>query len=492
MNKIIYAIDLGTTATKALAFDEHLNVLAKSSQSYPTLSVSEDFQEQHPKSLFQAVVEGLKSIRQQTGTAADCISFSSAMHSLILVDKDNNPLTHAILWSDNRSTEIAESLQATDLGKRLYAATGTPIHPMSPLCKLRWFRERQPDLLSATRKIASIKDYILFLLTGEWCTDWSMASATGLFDILEKDWHPEALAWAGVQRSQLPELRKITDLAGYLTSEAAGWTQLPAGTPLVMGGSDGCLANLGALVLDTQKACVSIGTSGAYRCTLTAPIIEEESQLFNYRIDEQRLVCGGAINNGGNVYQWLSEHWNWSNRSDTSIAAIPPGSEGLLFLPYLLGERAPIWDARASGALIGLKWKHSPVHVLRAAMEGVVYGLYQISQKIPYSVSALSVGGGFARSAAWLHILSDVFNLPLLIEDSEEISARGAALIAMKQAGWLEDYDSFSTKEAKEPTWVYPNVSKHEAYQRYYAMYEGLYPVLKHVMHSLSRANGSV
>ncbi|HMQ48863.1 MAG TPA: gluconokinase [Saprospiraceae bacterium] len=475
MNKAIFAIDLGTTATKVLAFDEQLNVLAKFSQSYPILSTSDGFQEQEPAVLFHAVCEGLKFIARQTGIVPDRLCFSSAMHSLILVGKNHEPLTNAILWSDIRSAEIAERLRASDWGKEIYAVSGTPVHPMSPLCKLRWFREKYPALLSSASKLVSIKDYILFLLTGAWCTDWSMASATGLWDILTNDWHPEALVWAGISREQLPALGKVTDLAGYLTNEAAEKTQLPSGTPIVLGGSDGCLANLGALVLDAQTACVSIGTSGAYRCTVAAPAIDVEAQLFNYRIDEKRLVCGGATNNGGNVYQWLREQWGWSSLDDKSIGSIAPGAEGLFFLPYLLGERAPIWDARASGAIIGLKWKHTPVQVARAAMEGVAYSLYQISRKLPMPVSALSVGGGFTQSPTWLQILSDVFNLPLLIQDSAEISARGAALIALKQAGVIADYDLFLATEASEPLRVYPIAENHEVYRRNFPVFEGMY-----------------
>ncbi|MCB0599534.1 MAG: hypothetical protein KDD28_36035, partial [Phaeodactylibacter sp.] len=352
-------------------------------------------------------------------------------------------------------------LKGTDEGKALYRTCGTPIHPMSPLCKLRWMKEEAPEVFQQAERFLSIKDYLVEKLCGDYFADYSLASATGLMDIRKLEWHAPALDWAGIRKEQLPPLAAPT-----CTLEVKE-EKLPAlyrGVPLALGASDGCLANLGALALEPEELVLTIGTSGAIRVTRPEPIIDEEKQIFNYRLDEELFVCGGAINNGGVAYQWLGELLGEERLSESAAAAVPAGAEGVLFRPYLLGERAPIWDASATGAFTGLRRRHGPAHFHRAVLEGVAFSLYHIFEGMPVAARQITANGGFTHSSLWVQIIANVFGLPAAIDEQEEATARGAAYVAMKAVGAIDDYRELAPLNGKGKV-VEPDKEKHEVYQ---------------------------
>jgi len=473
-------IDIGTTSTKAVALSREGRQLALARACYPTLSPQPGYQEQDPDVLVGAVLEALEKLGGQLKERPAAMGLSCAMHSLIAVDEAGLPLTNALLWSDRRSEAQARRLLGTEEGRALYRACGTPIHPMSPLCKLRWLQEQAPALARRAARYLSIKDYLLHQLCGEYRADISLASATGLMDIQALKWHAPALAWAGIREEQLPQLALPTHTLRLKHQK------LPAifrGAPLALGASDGCLANLGALALGPEEMALTIGTSGALRISSPSPVVDEEKQVFNYRLDEELFVCGGAVNNGGIAYEWLSELLGRERLSEEAAAALPAGAEGLLFLPYLLGERAPIWDATASGAFLGLQRSHGPAHLYRAVLEGVAFSLYHIGAGMP-AARQLIANGGFTRSRLWVQVIADVFGLPVAVDEQEEASARGAAFVAMKAAGAIRQYSELlplkgrgEVFEADEP--------RHLVYRHNFGRYNKVYPLLKELLRDM-------
>ena len=463
-------IDIGTTSTKAIALTLPGKVLALERASYPTLSPQPGFQEQEPEALLKAVAEVLGKLARQLESPPAAIGLSCAMHSLIAVDEAGTPLANALLWSDRRSEKQAEKLKGTAEGRAFYKTCGTPIHPMSPLCKLRWLQEESPEIFQQASRFLSIKDYILQRLCGECRADISLASATGLMDIRELKWHPAALAYVGIRETQLPRLAGPTHT---LTLTNEGLPPLYQGVPLALGGSDGCLANLGGLALRPDEVVLTVGTSGAIRAIRSEPTIDEEKQIFNYRLDEEWFVCGGAINNGGITYQWLSELLGQDRLSEQAAATLPPGAGGLLFIPYLLGERAPIWDANASGAFIGLRRHHGPGHFHRAVLEGVAFSLYHVFKGMPAATRQVIANGGFTHSRLWVQIITDVFGLPVVTDEQEEASARGAAYVAMKAVGAITAYRELLPLKRTEKVFE-PNIANHKAYQKEFQRYLSL------------------
>ena len=464
-------IDIGTTSTKAIAITPDGQQLAIARAAYPTLSPQSVYQEQEPQALLQAVISVLKEVTKQTEARPEAISLSCAMHSLIVLDPSGQPLTNAILWSDRRSARQASQLRASGEGTALYEATGTPIHPMSPLCKLRWLQEEAPTLFQQAARFVSIKEYILLQLCQVHAVDYSIASATGLMDIQTLKWHAPALAYAGIREDQLSPLVSPTHLLALKSKALPDNLQ---NVPVAAGANDGCLANLGALALSPEEWVLTIGTSGAIRRTSQAPIVEPEAQIFNYRLDERYLVSGGATNNGGIAFEWLGKLLGQERLSEAAAKKIPAGSEGLLFLPYLLGERAPIWDASATGAFLGLRLNHSPAHLHRAVLEGVAFSLYHIAESMPAKPVQLIANGGFTHSPLWVQIIADVFGIPVRVDEQEEASARGAAFVAMKAVGAIEDYEALLPLR-KFSRQYQPDLEKHRLYLDDFEAYKDVY-----------------
>ncbi len=464
-------LDIGTTSTKALAINPEGRQLALARAGYPTLSPHPGYQEQDPDTLLEAVLAVLSEILRQTGARPAAIGLSCAMHSLIALDENGHPLTRAILWSDRRSQAQARELRVSDIGRALYEATGTPIHPMSPLCKLRWLREEEPALFARAARFVSIKEFIVQKLCGCWAADYSIASASGLMNIEKLEWHKPALEYAGIGEPQLSPLAPPTSLMALDNQRLPGEFR---NTPLALGANDGCLANLGALALSPEEWVLTIGTSGALRCTGRAPVVRPEAQIFNYRLDEDYFVSGGAINNGGIAYEWLAGLLGRERLPEAAAEQVPAGSEGLLFLPYLLGERAPIWDAGASGAFLGLRLHHGPAHLHRAVLEGVALSLYHIAENMPARPERLIANGGFTQSSLWLQVIADVFGLPVWVDEQPEASALGAAYTAMKAAGAIEGYESLLPLRRLSRRFA-PDKARHETYLEKFPAFKAAY-----------------
>ncbi|MEO6959637.1 MAG: gluconokinase, partial [Burkholderiaceae bacterium] len=370
----IIGVDIGTTSTKAVIFDDDGQVAAKHHIDYPLLTPLPSAAEQDPEQIYRAVIASIKNViacSRIDAARISCVSFSSAMHSLIAVDKQGRPITQCITWADNRSAQWADRIKRELGGHALYLRTGTPIHPMAPLSKLCWLRDTQPTVFRQAARFISIKEYVFFRLFGCYIVDYSIASATGLFNLAALAWDTEALKLAGITADQLSRPVPTTHMVHGLNADAAQAAGLHSGTPFIIGASDGVLANLGANAIDPGVVAVTIGTSGAVRTVVDRPQTDPQGRTFCYALTEKHWVIGGSVNNGGIVLRWLKDIFSPDDAGATEqsdmdsyealiqlAAQAPPGSNGLIFHPYLTGERAPLWNASARGSFFGLALHH--------------------------------------------------------------------------------------------------------------------------------------
>jgi gluconokinase len=446
----VAGIDIGTTSAKAGAFDPDGAETGATEVGYPLLEPRHGWAVQDPDAVVAAVIAAIHGALAGA-RAADVevagISFSSALHSLVGLDEDDRPITPLLTWADQRAAPQAERLRAER--PHLHGRTGTPLHPMSPLTKLVWFREEEPGTFARARRWCGIKELVVHRLCGEWVTDHSVASATGLMNLLTLDWDDEALDVAGVQRAQLPDLADTKHRLA-LTAEGARAIGADPSLPLVLGAGDGPLANLGVGAVRPGVAACSIGTSGALRLVVEHPVIDRAGRVFCYALTPGRWVVGGAINNGGVVLQWagealapeLGEHAEQELLEIASRA--PAGSDALIMLPYLLSERAPNWSTLPRGAYVGLTRGHRREHLVRAALEGVCQQLGLVLASLRDAgneIREIRATGGFARSPLWRQILCDVLDVPVGFPESHQGSGFGAALLGMEALGIVDTID---------------------------------------------------
>ncbi|MGX9799670.1 gluconokinase [Pediococcus acidilactici] len=486
--KYMIGVDLGTTSTKVVLFDLKGKSVAYANNPYPLYQETPDMAEEDPEEIFDAVISGLTEVMRKSHVAADEIagvSFSSAMHSLILMDQNDQPLTRVITWADNRASQEAEELKENGLGAKLYARTGVPTHPMSPLVKLLWLKKDQPELFKKAKHFIGIKDYVLFRLYGKYVQDYSLANATGLFNIFEKDWDSLALETVGISREQLPELVTPEEQLVGMDRSYAEVTGINPDTPFILGASDGTLSNLGVNAIDPGVLAVTIGTSGAVRVVVDHPVVDPRGRLFTYYLDDNKWVVGGPVNNGGIVFRWVRDQLFSPEKITaeqmqvnsyeilTDIAAkIPAGADGLLFHPYLGGERAPIWDANARGSFFGLTRQHTRAHMVRAALEGIVYNLYMVMlmiEGVAGKPKLIQATGGFARSELWRQMLADIFEQDVNIPESFESSALGAVVIGMKSLGIIDNLSAIKSMVGV--------THQHHPNQENFAVYRELLPI---------------
>ncbi len=487
----IIGVDIGTSGTKAVAFGMDGEVVGEHRITYPILSPQPGYFEQDPEVLFSAVVQSISNVVQaivRTSPEAHVlgVGFSSAMHGLIVVDESHKLLTNCIIWADTRSEPFAARLKDTPLGHDCYLNTGTPIHPMSPLCKLGWMREHQPDIFAAGSKFISLKEYVFFKLFGQYLVDESIASATGLFDIHTLSWYAPALELAGVSPDQLSTVVPITYTVRGMDKAIAAAMHIPEDTPFVLGGSDGCLANLGVGAVHPGDAAVTIGTSGAIRTMFDRPKTDDKARTFSYVLTGKRHVLGGAVNSGGVVLQWYRDNFGaggleGENGYDSlfeEASTVSPGAEGLVFLPYLAGERAPHWNAEAKGLFFGVSMHHTKAHFTRAVLEGIVYGVYSVGkvlEELTGSIKVIYANGGFARSPLWVQLLADVFNKPVYVQANVESAAKGAYLVVLEALGQIADFDAVEKQHDAAAVFT-PDIERHHIYmvnvERFMRLYE--------------------
>jgi gluconokinase len=484
----IIGIDIGTTNTKAIAFMDTGAVLAEASSSYPAFTTQDGGHELDPQQLLEAVLTVLRDVLSRTADRKGLagISLSCAMHSLLAVDGRGAPLTRAITWADQRSKPFADELKGSEAGAKIYRQTGLPIHPMSPLCKLLWMRQQLPDIFGRAVKFISIKEYIWWSFFGKYQVDHSIASATGLFDIYAVDWYRESLELAGIREDQLSQPVPCTH---WESGIAKSWRLdgLPDGLPFVIGGSDGCLANLGSNAVAPGETALTIGTSGALRMTTTSLKYDAAERIFQYILADHLYVSGGATNNGGGAMQWYASNFGGGAGIRELISAagdVAPGSDGLIFLPYLLGERAPIWNADAKALFFGIRSSHEQRHFTRAVMEGIIYDLYQVGASLEETIGPIRhiyASGGFTHSRTWLQMTADVFGKTVFTTSGADASAIGASIMGFYALDIIPDLGAASRMIHVQDRYE-PDEGRHAVYRKGYERFTALYDRLRDLM----------
>nr|WP_314896240.1 gluconokinase [uncultured Flavobacterium sp.] len=472
MKQFYIGIDIGTTATKAVCFDKTGKVIRQFTQSYPMYHPKPDWSIQKPNEILTAVLECIQEITKDI--QPQFISFSSAMQSIMVIDNTGNPLTDAILWADNRAHSLAEALKESEQGKSFYQKTGIPIHTFSPMTKIAWLKEHDAINFSKAFKFISIKEYIWHHLTGEYVIDSSMASGTGLMNIHKLQWESNILDYLKIEESQLSTIISSTHQSKGL-SDSFNY---------ILGGGDGVLANLGTGAMETGRMALSIGTSGAVRLPIDKPFIDSQMRTQCYHLMDNQYLKLGAVNNGAIVLQWLKESILKTDESFEELfeqaKTIPAGSEGLLFVPYLLGERAPIWDASAQGTLLGILIIHTKAHLIRATLEGILFGLLSITEiLLPDSEkrheTTIMASGGFGKSELWLQMVADIFQMKVIVAETIEASAWGAVLIGFKATGITIPNHNRIGKT------FLPNKEYKEIYEQNFEKFKRVYPLLKDI-----------
>ncbi|MDQ1145671.1 gluconokinase [Bacillus sp. SORGH_AS 510] len=459
MTSYMLGIDIGTTSTKAVLFSEQGKVIQQENIGYPLYTPDISTAEQDPEEIFAAVLTAMtKIMKNHTQRKILFISFSSAMHSLIAIDENDQPLTPCITWADNRSEGWAHKIKDELNGHEVYKRTGTPIHPMSPLSKITWIVNDLPEIAAKTKKYIGIKEYIFKKFFDQYVVDYSLASSMGMMNLKNLDWDEEALSIAGITRDQLSKLVPTTEIFTNCNLELAKQIGIDPQTPFVIGASDGVLSNLGVNAIGKGEIAVTIGTSGAIRTIIDQPQTDDKGRIFCYALTDKHWVIGGPVNNGGMVLRWIRDEFAASEVETakrlgidpydvlTKIAErVRPGSDGLLFHPFLAGERAPLWNPDVRGSFFGLTLSHKKEHMIRAALEGVIFNLYTVFlalvECMEGPVTRIQATGGFARSDVWRQMMADIFDLDVVVPESYESSCLGACILGLYATGKIDSFD---------------------------------------------------
>lgn len=462
-------VDMGTTAMKAVAFDGMGHELARAQEPvalhHDATGAAEADANEVADAATRVLVAVARAVHTQDYVVAR-VGLSGAMHSLLPVAVDGMPLMRALTWMDTRAAAEADTLWSTPQGQALYIRTGTPIHAMAPLPKLLWLRNTRPGVFDKATRFISLKEWVWRRWLGAEEVDASIASATGLFNLRDGGWDREALGLASIEPEQLSPVVPTMTVRHGIREPALLDAGIGDATAFVIGASDGVLANLGVGILGGEETVLTIGTSCAVRTGVSRPVTDVATRSFCYVLAENRYIAGGASNSGGIVLDWLAHHLLSHATSEATgvspvdqqalasllAAAADAADDDLLLLPYISGERAPLWDAAASGACVGLRLRHTSAHVLRAAVEGVLFNAYWIASGLFNAVGRPQriIASGKVLEAGWIRQLAaDIFGLPVVYRGDIDASVRGAALLAEIATG-VRTWDAAIAQAAQD------------------------------------------
>lgn len=496
MGEYFLGLDIGTSSVKAVLFDEGGFALAGRSVECALETGADGRADVDPEEVFRAVLQCVKACldgREDSRAKLCAMGLSCHMHSLLAVDGRGEPLSKVSTWADTRAGKQAAWLTGRYDAQELYQRTGCCVrHPFYPLSKVLWLRENEPEVWGKTAKLITLKEYVLHKLFGEYVVDYTLASSQGYFNLHSQRWDEDITAGIlELSRGVLSEPVPCTHLLQGMGEEYASLMGVDRMLPVAVGSGDGILANLGCGVMDSHALSSTIGTSGAVRTAVRAPLLDPHSRTWCYSFSGDMWVAGGAMNNGGLVLSHLGDTFPELFEGEAREAGctlpelfgryageIPPGSEGLIFLPCFTGERSPDWNADARGLIYGMGMGHGKKHLVKAAMEGVIYRLYSIYLAMRevngQEVRSIRANGGYIRSLPWMQIQADVFGAEITVPKVKEASALGAAYTAMLAVGKVSDLRQGLPAMGPERT-IPPNLRNHEIYRECYARAQEIY-----------------
>jgi len=494
MRQLIVAHDLGTSGDKASLHAADGRLLAAHTERYPADFGVGGKAEQDPHDWWAAFCAATRKLLAESGAQPGeiaCVALSGQMQSLVLVDEADEPVRPAIIWADTRASAERDLLAERVGDDRAFEIMGHRLDATYTLPKAMWVRTHEPEVFARANGILIAKDYVTLRATGRRCTDPSDATGTNAYDQRAGTWSPELLAAAELDPALLPELLPSATVAGGLTSEAAAATGLDSGTPVVVGGGDGSCAALGAgLVAPGSGANATLGSSAWLSIATEAPVRDPRKRTVTFdHVIPGRYVPLGAMQSAGASLDWLMETLSVSRGPELealidAAAEVDAAAEDLFFLPYLMGERAPIWDTRARGTFVGLSRHHGPAHLARAVLEGVAFSLYSILLSLRdvagpgQPIEAIEAIGGGARSDVWLSLMADTWGVPVRRRTIvDEANSLGAAVVGGVAVGLIDDWAVARSLSAVDATFE-PDATRHaratESYQRFSDLYARL------------------
>ncbi|NKQ37801.1 MAG: xylulokinase [Chloroflexi bacterium] len=495
MKNLLLGIDISTTGAKALLINSQGEVIASASTPLTLATPRPLWSEQQPADWWAGVVLSIRQALAEAGVkgeAVTAVGLTGQMHGLVLLDESGEVLRPAILWNDQRTAVQCDTIRAR-LGKeRLIRITGNDALTGFTAPKILWVQENEPEIYAQTRHILLPKDYIRYQLTGDYAIDRAGGAGTLLFDLAQRDWSPKVLDALDIPAEWLPETFEGTAVTGTITPAAAELTGLATGTPVVGGGGDQATQAVGVGAVQPGIVALTLGTSGVVFAATEAPLYEPDGRLhaFCHAVPNRWHFMGVMLSAAGSL-QWFRDTLAPDTSFDaltTEAAAIPPGSEGLLFLPYLSGERTPHPDPLARAAWVGLTLRHGRPHMTRAVLEGVAFGIkdsFTLLQNAGLgAINQVRISGGGAKSPLWRQILADVLGVELVNVSTTEGAAYGAALLAgVGTAVWPSvDAACAATIRFTEVTGVGEDTA---VYDQLHPIYRQLYPALQNSFHHL-------
>jgi xylulokinase len=496
MPRYILAHDLGTSGDKATLFTEEGRLVKSYTRSYSTHYFNGNWAEQDPEDWWKAVVESTRRIVEGIDPAdVAAIGFSGQMLGCLCVDTQGRPLRPSLIYCDQRATVEAERLLGEIEAYEFYEISGQRISSSYSAAKLMWIRDHEPDVYSATHKILNAKDFINFRLTGNLCTDYSDGASTSLLDIRSLTWSERIVGIADLDGEKLPEAKASTSLVGEITRAAAGELGLVPGIPVIAGAGDGVCAGIGSGSVRPGVTYNYLGSSGWISTTTTEPLYDPQMRTFIWPHAVPGLYhpCG-SVQTAGASYAWARDKLCGIEKAaaaelgldayelmNAEILGSPPGANGLVFLPYMLGERSPRWNPEAKGALLGLTLGHTRNDMLRAFMEGVAINLSTILDifRTTIDIPSIVLVGGGAKGGVWRKIMADVYEAEILCPDYlEEATSMGAAIIAGVGSGVFRDF-SVAKDFMRIADSTLPDPANYPAYRRKKELFEDSYRALE-------------
>jgi xylulokinase len=496
----LLGIDVSTTATKVMLIDERGDIVGVTSYEYSIQTPHPYWSEQDPELWWAGTINGIKEVMNRSGITSEeilGIGLTGQMHGLVLLDDSGKVLRPAILWNDQRTQSQCKKIQSIIGRNNLIQLTGNDAITGFTAPKILWVKENEPEIFVSAKHILLPKDYIRFLLTGGYATDKAGASGTLLFDVMKRDWSLEVVDALSINKSWLPESFEGTEVAGVISEEAASLTGLLEGTPVVAGAGDQAAQAVGVGAVEEGVISITLGTSGVVFASTNKPYIEADGKLhsFCHAFSNRWHLMGVMLSAAGSI-KWFHDTFLSDlsyNEMNNEINKIAVNCDGLLFLPYLSGERTPHPDPFARGSFIGLTVRHSRAHLARAVMEGVAFGIRDCFELIKKSgvsqFSEIRISGGGAKSNVWMNIIASVLNSKLITLQTTEGAALGAAMLAGIGTRVWTDVKEAAKSIVKQDRLTDPDLNDVEHYEKQYQIYKELYPSLKNTFINIAQMN---
>jgi xylulokinase len=487
---VLLGIDLGTSSVRASLITPDGALLGLGTQEYPIVTPRQGWAEQDPDTWWTATCAAIgQALRESTVRPREItgVGLSGQMHGLVLLDRGGAPVRPAIIWPDTRSTAERAEMERKIGKDRLYRITGLPTATGFFGVSLLWVRSHEPRIFARVHKAVLPKDYIRYRLTGEYATDPTDGSGTLLFDVGKRTWSGEIIDALDLERDLLPPVLESSVVAGRVVPGEAGETGLSCGTPVAAGGGDQAMGAIGSGVVEEGVVACAIGTGGQVVTTIQNPILDPRGRLHTlcHAMTHSWLLMGAMLAAGLSL-RWFRDTLGEAAAPYALLSAeaekAEPGSRGLIFLPYLSGERTPHMDPWARGCLVGLSLSHTRAHIIRAIMEGVTFGMkdsLSIFRELGVPLTTAICSGGVARSPLWRQIQADVYGMPVWTLSREENSSYGASLVAGVATGVYRDVRDAFRGRVQMVDVLHPVEQRRRVYERQYAIYRMLYPALR-------------